>query len=134
MAARLTVDGDYRIIAIEVVTKASPYSLCPDIAPRFQQLVGARMSKGWSKTLAEKVGGLQGCTHINELLRLMATIAFQTIAGDSFRRAREGGNTSHKVRSNLIDSCHALASNSPVIAKYWPEFYQPDLDKSQKLD
>lgn len=134
MVVRLTVDRDYRLLAIEVKTLSSPFSLCPDIEPQFQSLVGAKLTRGWSKILAEKVGGVKGCTHINEMLRLMGTIAFQTIGGDHRRRAQQEGRTPEAPRPGFLDSCHALASSSPVVAEHWPDFYEPDLAKPALLD
>lgn len=124
MAVRLTIDKDYVIQFVEVATLSSPFSICPNILPQFQKLVGARMAKGWSKILAERVGGIKGCTHINEMLRLMATVAFQTLAGQSRREAHKEGRAPDKPKPGFIDSCHALAANSPVVAEHWPEFYQ----------
>ena len=77
------------------------------------------IGKGWRKHVQERLGGRQGCTHLVELaLGAMATAAIQTIVP---LRAKESPGTDG--RAGFLDTCHALASDSPVVAAHWPEFY-----------
>ena len=45
----------------------------------FQRLVGLRIKSGWTQKVKELLGGVEGCTHLVELLGPVATTAFQTI-------------------------------------------------------
>jgi len=119
MRLRLTVDDGYLVHEVAACTDASPFEMCPDIVPNFQALVGLRIGKGWRKHVQERLGGRQGCTHLVELaLGAMATAAIQTIVP---LRAKESPGTDG--RAGFLDTCHALASDSPVVAAHWPEFY-----------
>ena len=129
MWLRVTLDDGFHIVAIEAVTDASPYRLCPKITPNFQRLVGMRIGPGFNRKVKELLGGVEGCTHLVELMGPLATTAFQTIFSAKYReqreRAKESGGAParpHK-RPRLIDTCHALASDSPVTKRTWPEFY-----------
>jgi hypothetical protein len=129
MWVRVTLDDDFHIRAIEAVTDASPFQLCPAITPNFQRLVGLRIGPGFNARVRERLGGVEGCTHLVELMGPLATTAFQTIFSAKHREQRERGNGSEKAagkphkRPRLIDTCHAFASDSPVTKRNWPEFY-----------
>ena len=129
MWLRVTLDDGFHIVAIEAVTDASPYRLCPEITPNFQRLVGLRVGPGFNRKVKELVGGVEGCTHLVELMGPLATTAFQTIFSAKHREQRgraqesEGAPARPNKRPRLIDTCHALASDSPVTKRTWPEFY-----------
>jgi hypothetical protein len=132
MRVRVTIDEEFRILDIDVETAAGPFEICPAITPVFAALKGARIGRGWSALLKERFGGVQGCTHHVELLRAVATVAFQTIYGDQQRRRRtqpaaapSESPGAKKRRPAFIDTCHALAADGEVVKQGWPDFYQP---------
>ncbi|MCC6467937.1 MAG: DUF2889 domain-containing protein [Alphaproteobacteria bacterium] len=130
MWLRVTVDHDMKIHAIEAVTDDSPYKLCADITPEFQKLVGMRMVAGFNARLREMLGGTKGCTHLVELMGPVATAAYQTVftarGGGKWRDPAPGP----KKKPRFLDTCHALASDSEVVRRFWPEFYKGrDADK-----
>jgi hypothetical protein len=133
MRIRLTLDEQFVIREVECVTAAGPYEICPAITPAFAALQGERIGRGWSRVLREKFGGRHGCVHHVEMLRAMATVAFQTLYGWQSRREREagGGNEGPPDRAatpgrkpGFIDSCHALASDGEVVRTQYPQFYE----------
>jgi hypothetical protein len=128
MWLRLTLDDSLTIQAVEAVTDSSPFRICPDITPNFQRLVGLRLNAGYRRRAGELVGGAQGCTHLVELLGPMATTAFQTIAPILHRERAERDKAAGKTgtsgeRPSLLDTCHAFASDGPVVKRRWPAFY-----------
>lgn len=133
MRIRLTLDEHFLIHDVEAVTSASPYEICGAITPAFAALKGHHVSKGWTRLLQEKFGGHHGCVHHVEMLRAMATVAFQTLYGWQERKKREAGLSkadgppaaAHPGKKpGFIDSCHALASDGEIVKSHWPEFYQ----------
>jgi hypothetical protein len=119
MWVRLTLDDDLVIHAVEAVTDDGPYPVCPVITPRFRELEGLRIGPGFTRAVRQRLGGTSGCTHLVELLRPVATTAFQTIYPRRHRRA--SGDAEH--RPPFLDTCHALASDGPVVRDHWPEWY-----------
>ena len=115
MSIRLTVDDDFVVRAVEAVTDASPYGICPEVAPTLRALEGANIGRGWLRAIRRRVGGRDGCTHLTELLGRMATVCFQTIYPT---RAAPAAN----VRPPLLNSCHAYRDDGPLIAKHYPGF------------
>jgi len=129
MWLRITVDDRLVIHAVEAVTDASPYPVCPGITPNFQRLQGLRIYPGFQKQVRDLLGGIQGCTHLVDLLGPLATTAYQTVfpyraREYELRLAREGREADRPTRKpKLVDSCHAFASDGEVVQRYWPEFY-----------
>jgi hypothetical protein len=129
MWLRITVDDRLVIHAVEAVTDASPYAACPGITPNFQRLKGLRIYPGFQKQVRDRLGGIEGCTHLVDLLGPLATTAYQTVfpwraREQEQRLAREGKAPERPARRpKLIDSCRAFASDGEVVRRYWPDFY-----------
>lgn len=125
MSVRVTLDKDLLIHAIEVCIDASPFAICPDIIERFQLLKGLIINLGWRYEVRKRLGGRLGCTHLVELLAPLATTAFQTVYGsmhDDLKNVAEG-IAQTEGKPEILDTCHALASSSPVVKKHWPTYY-----------
>jgi hypothetical protein len=125
MWLRLTIDDALVVRAVEAVTDASPYQLCPEVTGNYQRLVGLSIGPGFTQKVRKLLGGTQGCTHLVELLGPLATTAFQTVFPYRNRHRLEGGRQRAKSehRPRLLDTCYALASDGPVVKRYWTEFY-----------
>lgn len=126
MWIRLTVREDLEIVACEAVSDHTPYAVCPAAAANFARLAGLRIGPGFNRAVAERVGGVQGCTHLREVLGQMATVAYQTLY--PIRAAKEREETARLVaeggaprrRPAMLGSCHAYAPDSPVALARWP--------------
>ncbi|WP_299437510.1 DUF2889 domain-containing protein [uncultured Rhodospira sp.] len=120
MSLRVTVDDDLVIRAVEAVTDAAPFTICGDVTPSFQRLVGLSIGAGFSGRVKQALGRAEGCTHLVDLLKPLAATAYQTL---HFRREekRKAANTGE--RPPILDTCYALRSDSPVVAREWPEFH-----------
>ena len=136
MWLRLVVDVDMLVHACEASSDFTPYDICPGAAPNFSQLAGLKIGPGFNRKVAERVGGVHGCTHLRELLGQMATVAFQTLY--PVRRAREkamlakvatGEIAAPPAMPGLLGTCIAYAPDSPVSLARWPH-----LAKAQEQD
>jgi hypothetical protein len=120
MWLRLTLDDDLTVIRAEAVTVDGPFAICPAITPAFAKLEGLRIGPGWRRAIQARLGGIQGCTHLVELLGPLATTAFQTI--HVWRAQNEARFESDRPPPHL-DSCHALARDGPVVRQHYPRWY-----------
>ena len=120
MSLRMTVDDDFVIHKIEAVSDGTPFAICPGAATAYDGLKGLRIAAGWGRELRKHVGGVKGCTHLTALLNEAATVAFQTIYP-----IRHRGKTDEPAaaKPDLLNSCHAFASDSDVVKTHWPDFY-----------
>ena len=119
MWMRMTVDDDLKIAAFEAATEYGPYAVCPAAAPNFARLAGLSIKRGFLRAAAERVGGVQGCTHLRELLQQMATVAIQTLYSVRTRRDAEG----QPETPSMLNTCMAYAPDSPVVKRRWPHLY-----------
>jgi len=76
------------------------------------------MAAGWRSEVTRRVGGVQGCAHITELLITLGTAAFQALT--EARRKRPEPLDANGVPLN-IDSCYAFARDREVVARIWPQ-------------
>jgi hypothetical protein len=120
MWLRVTIDLDMKIHAVEARTDAGPYPVCGDIAPNFKSLAGLTIGAGWRKGIAERVGGVKGCTHLMELLGPLGTTAFQ--ATGRARQERSAGKPITK-KPYQLNSCHVYKDDGPAVRERWPHFY-----------
>lgn len=119
MWIRITVDEDLVVRDVQAEIDAGPFGVCPDITPGFSVLVGRRIGPGWGREIRRLLGGTKGCRHLVELLGTAATVAFQTVVPMRERL----GETDPGAKPPHLDSCHALASDGPVVKRLYPKFY-----------
>ena len=119
MWLRITIDRTLTIVDAEAATDAMPYvGYCDQITPDYKKLIGVVIGPGFSNRVKELLGGTNGCTHITDLIGVVATTAFQTIAGQ--------GMQTPGTKPYQLDRCHALALTAPAVARYYPEWYLGD--------
>ena len=123
MWLRLTIDEDMVVHRAEAATDHAPYRICAAITPQFERLKGERIGPGWNLRVRKLLGGVHGCTHHVELLGPLATVAYQTLVGQRKKRRADGKPGGAPKKPRIIDSCHAYASDGPVVKEAWPEFY-----------
>lgn len=128
MAMRMTVNEDLTIVAFEAATDHSPHAICPAIAPNYANLAGLKIGPGFLRAVAERVGGIHGCTHLRELMQQMGTVAYQTLYPVLAKREPPATPT----RPPLLNTCYAYRADSPVVAKRWPEFYDGPQQPTQR--
>ncbi len=122
MALRVTLDVEFMIHDVVAVSDYVPAAACTSVTDGMKQLIGLRIASGWMKAVRERVGGVQGCTHLIELLGPIGTTAYQTM----FREV-EQHNRSKPVpaKPRVIDSCVTWAADGEKVKKRWPQYYRP---------
>ena len=119
MQLRLTVDRQRCIHALASAMPGTPYVGCSEVNPNFQRLVGMSLGRGFRKAMREKIGGVEGCTHVIALLDTMASAAVQAFASN-FHAPRPAG-APQPVRifnpEALVGTCHSYRPDGPVMAR-----------------
>ena len=119
MVVTMTVDVDGIIRGFEARAESSPHVVCQSGAANFERLVGLSISKGFLKRAAERIGGIEGCTHIREMLQQMATVAFQSVRESRIKKRAADPSAG----SPLIDSCAAWSSAGEWVRLRFPAHY-----------
>ena len=124
IALRLAVDDSMTIIEAETTMRSTPYPTCIEVQPILQRLVGERIGRGWRELVRQKIGRLETCTHLSELLGPAVTALFQTMSygktpehRDSLDNQRSAGE-----RPFFIGGCHSWRTDGPIVAEMFPQF------------
>jgi hypothetical protein len=129
MAIRLTVDDEFVIRAIATSMASTPFTECQQASPPMQKMIGVRLGPGWRQAIDRALGGVQGCTHLRELLFNIATLAYQTIpTGKAHLREQQGIPEAPSDQPPYqVGRCLAWDFNGAVVKRHMPEFagWQP---------
>jgi hypothetical protein len=110
MELALTVQLDGLIITSAVATMHKfPHDECPFISPKFAQLEGLSIARGFTRAMRELFAGVSGCQHLHELARVSGPAVFQ--AATSLRAKRRQSSESATVDpaaliGNMLGTCH----------------------------
>ena len=123
---RVTIDRDLTIVDAEAASDSVPYpGFCDTIAPAYKKLIGLSLMKHFRLHLKDRLSGVLGCTHLTELAQVLPTAALQAYADDVFDD-RGGADAdpgkSAAERPFELDRCHALRSDGPAVATYYPRW------------
>ena len=99
---------------------------CQRIESAYARLVGANLLRGFRKRLVDTFGGIAGCTHLTELVAYLPTAAVQTFAG-LLSREDDGDEKPFQ-----LDRCHALATTSDVVRRYYPKWYRGNAQTGER--
>ena len=126
MWLRLTLDDELTVIKAEAATVAGPFAACPAITPAFAKLEGLKIGPGWRRAVSKLLGGIQGCTHLVELLGPLATTAYQTIYTWNAQKKPNKAEAEADRPPPHLNSCHALARDGGVVKEHYPRWYTGD--------
>lgn len=124
LSIRLTVDDDFLVREIATSMDATPFGECQQARPPMEQFVGAKLGPGWRQAIERILGGVQGCTHLRELLFNMATAAYQTIpAGQAHLQGQPGiPPTAPDQPPYHVGRCIAWDVDGTVVQRHYPQF------------
>ncbi|WP_239482834.1 DUF2889 domain-containing protein [Paraburkholderia sp. C35] len=119
MLLRITIGIDFVIRDVHVESMTIPYAgYCDAIAVSYGKLKGMKLGAGFMREARSLFGGVNGCTHMTELIGAVATAAFQTMS--------EELNASATERPFQLDGCHALRTDGPIVKAFHPKWYKAD--------
>lgn len=112
MSIVMVLDDSFLIQDLQATIDAHPFPNCAQAAPNFSALKGTRIGPGWHSLIKQKFKGVQGCTHVLELLPVAATTAFQTMWSPLAEKYPH--LVSHSV-AGLVNSCQGWAHDGPMV-------------------
>jgi hypothetical protein len=124
---RVTIDRKLTIVDAEAASDAVPYpGYCETIGPAYKKLIGLSLMNHFRLHLKDRLAGVLGCSHLTELAQVLPTAALQAYADDVFDErgnADAHDNTRSAERPFELDRCHALRSDGPAVALYYPRWF-----------
>ncbi len=123
MTIRVTLDDAFIVRDIATSMDSTPFAECLGASGSMQSLIGAKMGSGWRQTIERAIGGVQGCTHLRELLYNCATAAYQTIPHyQSHQRQDSPSATTQEAPPFYMGKCLAWDFDGPVVKRVAPQF------------
>jgi hypothetical protein len=117
---------DLELLELDIDADRHPFPMCPLVLPAAQQLVGLPIANGWRRQVLDRFGGERGCTHVTTLLltlsELTTLVYFQRMNARSTYgpKGLAGGEwmaTGLAVVPGLVNACHALVADGPVVRR-----------------
>ncbi len=105
---RVTIDVSLKVREIHASIDSAPFGICPNIAAAYSKLVGLQIRPGWRAKVKELMGGTNGCTHVNDLLPVIATTAFQAMWTHSDDTTKKQGF------ALMLDTCHVWSKDGAL--------------------
>ena len=122
MLLRLVVDEHFNVLEAGAETSAMPYpGECDSYGDLYGRLVGLNLMKGFRHAVRERLGGMQGCTHITELTQVLPTAVVQAFAGEVLDTS---GDSADSTQPFQIDRCRALRADGLTVQTYYPRWYR----------
>jgi hypothetical protein len=128
MRVVLTIDTQLNVVDAQARSDATPYpGFCEVIASDYRKLIGLNLLRDFRRDVRERLGGTHGCSHLTELTNVLPTAAVQAFAGEVFKPSDAAHEGHHEVQQKpwQLDRCHALKSDAPAVARYYPRWYRP---------
>jgi len=122
---RLTIDPKGTVVEAIAVFDQEPFpGHCSLIHENYRKLIGLNLLKGFRLGIKERLSGLEGCTHMNELAEVLPYALVQAFAfGEPETRNKTGFDKKvDNGRPWELDGCHALRSDGPAVAEFYPRW------------
>ncbi len=124
MLLRLVIDERFNVLEAGSLTRAMPYAgVCDEHGDVYQRLVGLNLLQGFRHAVRERVGAIEGCTHLTELTAVLPTAVMQAFGGTVFDSQRRDGDT----QPAHLNRCHALRTSGDVVRLHYPRWYRPSV-------
>jgi hypothetical protein len=118
MVIRLLV-GDWppTILEAESEMLEIPHDLCRTVAETIQKIVGVPVSAGFSDQIKQRLGGLEGCSHLTHLILAMGPAILHGYWTQHSRKPRPVPKSLDEVQglSILVNSCQLWKEDGPLI-------------------
>jgi len=123
MLLRIVVDERFDIVEAGARSDAVPFpGACDAHGDVYGRLAGLNLVHGFRKAVRERLGGVEGCTHLTELAQILPTAVMQAFAGEVIDIR---GDAPQSVQPFQIDRCHALRSDGDAVRTYYPRWHRP---------
>ena len=129
MSLLLTVDADFLIRDVRAATLIAPWTMCGGTDEAYRRLIGLRIGPGFSQQMKKLVGGIEGCTHVTELLAQAANTYMQASWPDRIARQMAVADDPRlwpdQSAVGFVNHCHAWRQDGATLAQEYPELVPP---------
>jgi len=120
MSMRLLVNcSNLSIEDIDVELASVPERECLETKDCLDSIKGLTITRGFTAKVKKLAGGRKGCTHLMELLSVMAPAAFQgLIAYRAQKPSAFDPERAKRVLKSLVDTCRTWTDDGPFVRRF----------------
>jgi len=95
--------------------KTFPHVECTVIEPKFSELIGLSVARGYTSAVQERFGRERGCSHLEFLARAIGPAVVQSVTSAAAQRFETDGAYPDGARalSFLANTCHVFIDDGP---------------------
>lgn len=117
MWVRVTVDRSLTVIDAQAAVDSMPYpDLCNLITPAYRSLIGIKIGPGFRRRVKTLLGGVNGCSHLTEIVSAIGAGAVQTLAAHVSETV--------DARPFQLNGCHAWSSSGVLVREFYPRWHE----------
>ena len=108
-----------RILDAEAEMRKVPQELCPTVEGTIKKVVGLTIESGFSGRVLERLGRIEGCTHMSYLVMAMGPAALHGYWTHKSRKRRPAPRSLEEFPGleALVDSCMLWREDGPLIQR-----------------
>lgn len=117
---------DLEIVDVRTSFESFPREVCPEIIPRYREMIGLSIARGFTHKVRELFGGPRGCTHTTALLQAMAPVAMQCFWSMRAAQAKiddrpdplldRSTPRADQLWRRTVNTCHVWDEDGPYVA------------------
>jgi hypothetical protein len=99
--------------------KVFPHAECTDIEPKFSELIGLSVARGYTSAVQERFGRERGCSHLEFLARAVGPAVVQSVTSSAAWQVEHGHTYpgGERALSFLSNTCHVFIDDGPGVQK-----------------
>lgn len=121
LSLSLGVDQTLTVTSAEATMAAHPHVECTEILPKFDELVGLSVARGYTRAVQERFIGVKGCSHLEFMARAMGPAIVQAMATTRAKQReaalQSGEESVFTVNPFMPNSCHIWAEGGAAEQK-----------------
>lgn len=117
---RLVIDERFNVVAAGSDSRVMPYpGSCDNLGDAYGRLAGLNLMRNFRQAVRQRLGGVQGCTHLTEMSQTLPTAVVQAFAGIVLDVRGDGDEKPFQ-----IDRCGALRADGEAVREHFPRWFR----------
>jgi hypothetical protein len=111
--------ADLMIVDAVADMKTFPHFECTDIEPKFSELIGLSVARGYTSAVQERFGRERGCSHLEFLARAIGPAVIQSVTSAAAQQFESGDSYpgGERALTFLSNTCHVFIDDGPGVQK-----------------
>jgi hypothetical protein len=107
--------ADLLIVDAVADMKTFPHAECTNIEPKFSELIGLSVARGYTSAVQERFGRERGCSHLEFLARAIGPAVVQSVTSAAAQQFERGDSYpgGDRALTFLANTCHIFMEDGP---------------------